>query len=186
MTTSPVMQALLGEKLRQEPSAFGKWCIVRNVRSLPAMPAHIAAFIADLATAGKSIKQIWPLVQEISAAHLQNNFADPTAGGVVSATINSIALLDPPRSWPATEKQRWKQLPYDLQCFTVQSPQYADPREHRRSAPVVGSKKPNFSGSSTRRGARRTTFAFCCLQRFGTGVAKAENTSFTMGQDHWR
>jgi hypothetical protein len=116
---SPVMQALLGEKLRQEPTAFGKWCIVRNVRSLPAMPAHVAGFIADLAAAEKSIKEIWPLVHEISIAHLSNGLADPTAGGVVSDAINSLAMISPPRSWPAAEKARFKSLPYDLQCYVA-------------------------------------------------------------------
>jgi hypothetical protein len=119
MTTNPVMQAILGEKLRQEPSAFGKWCIVRGVKSLPAMPAHVAGFIADLAASGKTMKQIWPLVQEIAASHTSCGAADPTAGGVVADAINAIALIDPPRSWPAAEKARFKALPYDLQCYVV-------------------------------------------------------------------
>lgn len=118
--TNPVMQALLGEKLRQEPSAFGKWCIVRGVRSLPGQPAHVAAFIADLGAAGKSIREIWPLVHEISIAHLSNQLADPTAGGVVSDTVNSLAMISPPRSWPAEQKNRFKSLPYDLQLYVTQ------------------------------------------------------------------
>ena len=111
------MQALIGARLQEETSAFGKWCIVRGVRSLPAMPAHVANFIADLAAAEKSIKQIWPLVQEISQAHVSRGFADPTAGGVVGDMINSVALIDRPRSWPATEDGRFKSLPYDVQSF---------------------------------------------------------------------
>jgi hypothetical protein len=114
--TSPVVQALIGARLQEEPSAFGKWCIVRGVRSLPAAPAHVAAFIVD-ASGNKPVKEIWPMVQEISRAHLSKGFADPTAGGVVGDMINSIALIDAPRSWPAEQKARFKALPYDLQVF---------------------------------------------------------------------
>lgn len=117
MTTNPVMQALIGARLQEEPSAFGKWCIVRGVRSLPALPVHVANFITDLAAAEKSVKQIWPMVKEISQTHVSNGLADPTAGGVVGDMINSIALIDPPRSWPAAEKERFGLLPYDVQVF---------------------------------------------------------------------
>ena len=124
--TNPVMNALIGARLQEEPSAFGKWCIVRGVRSLPAMPAHVAGFITDLASAGKSVKQIWPIVQEISRAHVSNGMADPIAGGVVADTINSIALIDPPRSWPPAEKQRFKSLPYDLQKYVLSREEQRD------------------------------------------------------------
>src|SRR4051794_15401378 len=113
--SSPVMQALMGARLQEESSAFGKWCIVRGVRSLPAMPVDVANFITDLAAAEKSIKQIWPAVREISAAHVSGGFADPTAGGLVADMINSITMIDPPRSWPKEEWPAFKALPYDLQ-----------------------------------------------------------------------
>ena len=115
--TSPVLQALMGARLQEEPSAFGKWCIVRGVRSLPAMPAHVASFITELAASEKSIKQIWPIVKEISAVHVSSGFADPTAGGVVADMINSITMIDPPRSWPKDEWPMFKALPYDLQVW---------------------------------------------------------------------
>jgi hypothetical protein len=139
--TSPVMQALLGEKLRQEPSAFGKWCIVRNVRSLPAAPAHVAGFIADLAASGKTVKVIWPLVQEISAAHTSSGLADPTAGGVVADAINALALIDPPRSWAAEEKARFKALPYDLQLYVTQREAQRDTALRRSQNEIAEAKK---------------------------------------------
>lgn len=114
---NPVMDALVGMRLKEEPTAFGKWCITRNVRALPALPQHVAAFITDLAAAEKSVKQIWPLVQEISRTHVSQNFADPTAGGVVAEMINSLSMIAPPRSWPKEEWSKFKQLPYDLQLF---------------------------------------------------------------------
>ena len=111
------MQALIGARLQEEPSAFGKWCVVRGVRSLPAAPAHVAAFLADNSGLGKPVKKIWELVHEISRDHVANGYADPTAGGVVGEMINSISMIEAPRSWPKAEKLLFKALPYDLQVF---------------------------------------------------------------------
>jgi len=116
---SPVQQALLGARLQEEPTAFGKWCIARGIRSLPAAPVHVCAFITDAAGL-KPMKHIWPLVQEISKAHLACGLADPTAGGVVADLINSISMLEPPKPWPKDDqKARFTALPYDLQVFVV-------------------------------------------------------------------
>ncbi len=111
------MQALIGARLQEEPSAFGKWCVVRGVRSLPAAPAHVAAFLLENSELSKPVKAIWEMVQEISVAHVSAGFADPTAGGVVGELINSIAMIDAPRAWPKEQKARFKALPYDLQVF---------------------------------------------------------------------
>ena len=111
------MQALIGARLQEEPSAFGKWCVVRGVRSLPAAPAHVAAFLAENSGLSKSVKQIWEMVREISHAHVSNGYADPTAGSAVGDMINSIAMIPAPRSWSKDEKLRFKDLPYDLQLI---------------------------------------------------------------------
>lgn len=95
---------------------FGKWCIPKNIRPLPASPAHVAAFVRDCEPL-IPIDKIWEAVQEISHSHLSNGLADPTAGGQVAAVINDISKLDPPRSWPAADKVRFKSLPYDLQVY---------------------------------------------------------------------
>jgi len=111
----PVLQALANVRM-QEASAFGKWCIQRNLRSLPAAPAHVAAFVRDCEPM-LPIDKIWELVNEVSQTHLANGLADPTAGGVVAATMNSIANIDPPRSWPKELWPRFDALPYDLQAY---------------------------------------------------------------------
>jgi hypothetical protein len=56
-------------------------------------------------------------VQDISKLHASIGLADPTLGGVVSAAINEIANIPPPRSWPGDSKQRFRSLPYDLQVY---------------------------------------------------------------------
>lgn len=114
MNGSPVMQALALARIEQEPTAFGKWCIQRNVRSLPAVPAHVAAFIRDCEPIAP-IEQIWEAVQEVSQLHLTNGLADPTAGGVVAETMNGISKIPRPRSWPKDLWPRFYELPHDLQ-----------------------------------------------------------------------
>ena len=113
--SNPVMQALVNVRM-QEASPFGRWCITKNVRALPAAPIHVAAFIRDCEPIAP-IEKIWEAVQEISQSHLSNGFADPTAGGVVAEAINSIAGIAPPRSWPKELWPRFATLPYDLQSY---------------------------------------------------------------------
>jgi hypothetical protein len=113
--TSPVMQALVNVRM-QEASPFGKWCITKNVRALPALPIHVAAFIRDCEPIAP-IEKIWEAVLEVSQSHLSNGFADPTAGGVVAEAMNGITQIAPPRSWPAELKVRFAALPYDIQRY---------------------------------------------------------------------
>jgi hypothetical protein len=65
------------------------------------------------------IERLWPAVQDISRLHVSAGFADPTLGGVAAQAINELARVEPPRSWPADHKQRFKLLPYDLQVHVA-------------------------------------------------------------------
>ena len=96
-------------------TTFENWCALNNVQPVPAAPADVARFISDCAPLG--MEKIWPLVQEISRAHYVVGLADPTLGGWVSAAINEIAKIDPPRSWPDEHKKSFARLPYDLQVY---------------------------------------------------------------------
>jgi hypothetical protein len=40
-------------------------------------------------------------------------------GGVAAKAISDLAGIDPPRSWPADHKHRFKSLPYDLQVYVA-------------------------------------------------------------------
>jgi hypothetical protein len=75
----------------------------------------IARFVADIAPMG--ISDVWQAVQEISRAHYMIGLADPTIGGPVTAAINEIAKIDPPRSWPKEDQIRFRTLPYDMQLI---------------------------------------------------------------------
>lgn len=97
---------------------FENWCFLQNRRAMPAAPADVAAFVATIALMG--IDKVWPIVQEISRAHYMAGHADPTLSGPVAATVNNIAKIDPPRSWPKEQKFRFTQLPYDLQIYVAE------------------------------------------------------------------
>jgi hypothetical protein len=114
VATSPLLAALAQARRREAPM-FTKWCELNGVSACPAAPADVARFVADCAALG--IERMWPAVQEISRMHVALGLADPTLGGVVADSINAIANIVPPRSWPGEHKQRFKSLPYDLQQY---------------------------------------------------------------------
>jgi hypothetical protein len=96
---------------------FEQWCMLHDLEPVPAPPATVAKFIADIAPLG--IEKVWPIVQEISRAHYLAGLADPTLGGPVAMAINDIAKIQPPRSWPTEQKRRFEALPYDLQAYVA-------------------------------------------------------------------
>lgn len=114
--TNPVLAALAQARMRAAPM-FVKWCELNGLSPCPAAPAHVARFVVDCTPLG--IERLWPAVQDISRLHVSVGLADPTLGGVAAEAISALAGIDPPRSWPADCKQRFKSLPYDLQVYVA-------------------------------------------------------------------
>jgi hypothetical protein len=114
--TNPVLAALEQARMRAAPM-FVKWCELNGLSPCPAAPAHVARFVVDCAPLG--IERLWPAIQDISRLHVSVGLADPTLGGVAAEAISDLAEIDPPRSWPAGHKQRFKSLPYDLQVYVA-------------------------------------------------------------------
>ncbi len=96
---------------------FDKWCALHDVQPMQAAPATVARFVTDIAAMG--VEKIWPMIGEISRAHYLIGLADPTLGGAVSAALNDIARIEPPRSWPKEHKFQFGRLPYDLQIYVA-------------------------------------------------------------------
>jgi hypothetical protein len=115
-TVNPVLAALAQARLRAAPM-FTKWCELNGLSPCPAAPAHVARFVADCAPLG--IERLWPAIQDISRLHALAGFADPTLGAVAAKAIGDLAGIEPPRSWPADYKERFKSLPYDLQVYVA-------------------------------------------------------------------
>lgn len=115
-TMNLVLAALAQARMRAAPM-FAKWCELNGLSPCPAAPAHIARFVVDCAPLG--IERLWPAIQDISKLHASVGLADPTLGGAVAEAISRLAGIDPPRSWPAVHKRRFRSLPYDLQVHVA-------------------------------------------------------------------
>jgi hypothetical protein len=99
------------------PAEFAAWCESRGAETLPARPASIALFVLEIA--GLGVDVLSRMVVEISQLHLRRGQADPTSGYPVSAALNHLAKIDPPRSWPMEQKARFTAQPYDLQKYVA-------------------------------------------------------------------
>jgi hypothetical protein len=126
---------------------FENWCALRGVQPIPAKPADVADFVSDCADLG--IERVWQAVCEISRAHYVIGLADPTLGGWVSAAINDIAKIAPPRSWPKEQKIRFMSLPYDLQVYMVERETFRD-NEVRRAQTEAAIVKQDLRQSDRR------------------------------------
>ncbi len=111
--TSPVFRAIVNPDSDPALDLFLHWCDSKGVRPIPLAPADIAVFVKQAQTLG--IEKIAATVTAISKAYLSRGFADPTAGGPVTAACDDIAKLAPPRSWPKENWSAFKSLPYALQ-----------------------------------------------------------------------
>ncbi len=114
--TNPVLVALAQARMRAAPM-FTKWCELNGISPCPAAPADVARFVSDCAALG--IERLWPAVQDISRLHVSVGLADPTLGGAAAAAISDLGGIEPPRSWPADRKLRFKSLPHDLQAYVA-------------------------------------------------------------------
>lgn len=112
--THPLLDALAQARRRDAPM-FVKWCELNNLVACPAAPASVARFIADCASLG--VNRLWSAVQDVSRMHASLGLADPTLGGVAAAAMSAVAAVPPPRSWPRPFKERFGELPYDIQDY---------------------------------------------------------------------
>jgi hypothetical protein len=120
-------------------SAFAAWCEMMNVRSCPARPAVLACFIVEVAAA-ISPAELVRAVAQIADWHLSFGLANPAATPVVLAALDEIAAVEPPRSWPTTQKHRFRVLPHDLQVYVAEREKERD-RVLRRAQNTAAAKR---------------------------------------------
>lgn len=109
------LKVQLAQRDRSEWPVFKAWCEQKAVTPFPARPASVAYFVLDNVLLG--IDQIEKVIASISAVH--DGVADPTISPLVSAALNHVSPIDPPRSWPKEHKQRFLSLPRELQVYVV-------------------------------------------------------------------
>ena len=101
---------------------FEDWCALKGCEPFPASPASVAEFVSEMAPLGMS--KLWPAVCEISREYSSRGLADPTLSAPVTLAINDLSQIEPPRSWPDSDKLSFRKLPYDVQiCIATREQQ---------------------------------------------------------------
>ncbi|SHM40895.1 hypothetical protein [Bradyrhizobium lablabi] len=126
---------------------FDRWCALNEQQAFPVAPTVVARFVYEVSALG--IEKIWPFIGEISRAHYLIGLADPTLGGAVSAAINSIAKIEPPRCWPAGMKIRFQTLPYDMQVYVAAHEIDRDKVIRRAQQEAADARKPKEKTDGT-------------------------------------
>lgn len=92
---------------------FQNWCRLMGHHHLPAAPLAVAAFIGD--QGGLKPDLLSEEVAAIDEQHQALGYAPPGRSDVALKAFAAVHPVEPPRSWTNAEKERFLQLPYDLQ-----------------------------------------------------------------------
>jgi hypothetical protein len=109
----------LGEEQIKLFRGFTEWCKQYGVRSLPARPTTIAAYlqtgVADCLAAAEAIR----------LAHQAQLLPCPIGTDCVRAVLSELLQDKPPRSWKSSEQLLWAELPPEIRAAVAR-------REHER------------------------------------------------------
>jgi hypothetical protein len=95
-----------------------EWADQQRVRSLPARPASVAAFLQHQRDRGVSKETISATLSAIEQLHTAANWGSPTASPVVRI-ITAASTISPPRSWTREEQQLFPELPIEIQVVVA-------------------------------------------------------------------
>lgn len=121
---------------QQSIGQFVRWCADHGVRSCPATPATVAAFVRFT---GSEISAA--LLSAIAECHDAANLANPVATAAVRSELNRVLRLTPPRSWKAHEKLLWADLPPDIRATVARREQQRETEVRRMMSKVDELKK---------------------------------------------
>jgi len=128
----PLAEDVAGRWIR-----FVKWCEDKNVRSLPAKPAVVAAWILDATDLGMSVANVLAVLDAVEQAHLVSGQANVVRAALPRLALERIVKTEPPRSWSAASKAEWALLPVDIRYIISEREQQRDSwfrREQNRAA----------------------------------------------------
>jgi hypothetical protein len=91
-------------------SAFEHFCRSSGVRSLPASPTTIAAYLRAALAEGDALAA----AEAIRIAHQAHGLPCPVSTHVVRSQLNELIDEKPPRSWRADEQLMWAALPPEI------------------------------------------------------------------------
>ena len=90
-------------------SMFTRWCQLRGVSHLPAVPSVVAKFVEESALSPALLQAE---LTEIDDAHEELNYAPPGKARVVNDAVHRLHSIAPPRSWAKEELPLFRGLPY--------------------------------------------------------------------------
>jgi hypothetical protein len=109
---APNFDLTMGEK--NALGLFQRWARDRGVKAMPPAPAVVAAWIKSEAESGIDTRQIelcLEALQKVTDAHL---LPSPVATAVVRAELGRVLQIQPPRSWPTSDKLKFHSLPPEI------------------------------------------------------------------------
>jgi hypothetical protein len=97
-------------------SGFLKWTEAKGVRSLPAKPGTVAAWILDATDLGMSVANVLAILDAVEQAHSASGLSNPVRCSLPRLALEQIIKVDPPRSWPIQQKAEWGLLPIEIRA----------------------------------------------------------------------
>jgi len=97
---------------------FLRWCEAQRVRSLPAKPVSVAAFVRYQQDRGVPRPMISESLEAIEALHDAASQANPVATPIVRTTT-AASTIEAPRSWTKSEQLLFTGLPPEVQSVIV-------------------------------------------------------------------
>jgi len=95
---------------------FAAWCKERGIKSCPAQPATVAAFIRSQNSIGVQREQIFDALRAIEAMHDNHALPNPVATAAVRVELGRILNIEAPRSWPKADRVKFYSLPIEVRA----------------------------------------------------------------------
>jgi len=93
---------------------FVRWCNQQEVRSCPAKPSTVAAYIREYREHKDREDLVLDKLAAISAIHSRHGLPDPCHTTVVRTVLETMFKDEAPRSWSAPEKELFLFLPAEI------------------------------------------------------------------------
>jgi hypothetical protein len=122
---------------------FVRWCADHGVRSCPATPAIVAAFVRSM---GVSTEEVAAALVAIAELHDRAEASNPVATAAVRAELSRILKLKPPRSWRNADRPMFAELPPEIRAVIARREEDRD-RELRRLQNEVAKLKYRHGGA---------------------------------------
>ena len=101
----------MDNEARRAVETFIRWCADSGVRSLPATPATVAAFVRSIYANKEETAETLAAVAEL---HDSRGLSNPVATAAVRTEIGRRWKLKPPRSWRKAEQLMFAELPPEI------------------------------------------------------------------------